>query len=376
MHAAPVAARALRAVLLALLLSPPPALSQEPPPPLDTLAAGLRLDPASLTLSGISSGAFMAQQMHVVHSRHVRGVGLIAGGPYRCAAGTYAPWSFFDWTGLYAATSICSDSNPMWFFQGPPDPEFSVNQTREAAREGAADDPQGLRGDRVWLLSGSEDETVPRSVVEVLEEYYRVFVAAGDLHHERLDGAAHAMITDDAGNACDAEGTPYINDCDFDAAGELLRWLLAPQGALAPPAATLPPGGLLGFDQRAFFDAAEESVSLHATGWVYVPGACRAGESCRLHVAFHGCRQHPDAIGDRFVREAGYNEWAETNRIVVLYPQTRAVEGLVPGTGDNPRGCWDWWGYSGDDYAGRAGAQVRAVSAMINVLLGHELLRD
>ena len=370
-------ARRVRAVLVtALWLLAPGVPAQAPPEPLETLATGLRLDPDSVTLSGISSGAFMAQQMHVVHSAHVRGVGLIAGGPYRCAAGLYPRWYVWDWTGLYTATSVCSNTNPMWFYEGPPDPEFSVNQTREAARDGAADDPQGLRDDRVWLLSGSEDETVPRGVVEALEQYYLAFADAGAVHHERLDGAAHAMITDDAGNACDAEGTPYINDCDYDAAGELLRFLLEPGGTLAPPAAALPPGALRTFDQRAFFDAGDESVSLHASGWVYLPAACRAGEPCRLHVAFHGCRQHPDAIGDRFVREAGYNEWAETNRIVVLYPQTRALEGALPWSGDNPRACWDWWGYSGDDYARRSGSQIRAVSAMINALLGQALLRD
>jgi len=333
----------------------------------------VRIDPASITLSGISSGAYLAQQFHVAYSRHVRGVGLIAGGPYRCAAGSYAPWYFFDIAGLYAATSVCSDTNPWWFYRGPPDPEFSVAETRRDAGRGAVDDPAGLRGDRVWLLSGSEDETVPRGVVAALEQYYRAFVDAPDLHHERLEGAGHAMITDDAGNACDTHGAPYINDCDFDAAGALLGYLLGP---LAPPAARLPPEALRTFDQRAFFDPDEASVSLAATGHLYVPAACAAGETCGLHVALHGCRQNVDAIGDLFVTRAGYNEWAESNRLVVLYPQTRALDGLLPGWGDNPRGCWDWWGYSGDGYATRSGAQIRALAGMINVLLGRDLLRE
>ena len=40
--------------------------------------------------------------------------------------------------------------------------------------------------------------------------------------------------------------------------------------------------------------------------------------------------------------QAGYNEWADTNGIVVLYPQLDPTEIL-----DNPEGCWDWWGYTG-----------------------------
>ena len=34
----------------------------------------------------------------------------------------------------------------------------------------------------------------------------------------------------------------------------------------------------------------------------------------------------------------------------------------------NPRGCWDWWGYSGAAYHTRDGAQVRAVMAMADRL--------
>ena len=32
-------------------------------------------------------------------------------------------------------------------------------------------------------------------------------------------------------------------------------------------------------------------TGLDKTGWVYIPPACAAGERCRLHVVFHGCKQ-------------------------------------------------------------------------------------
>jgi hypothetical protein len=35
---------------------------------------------------------------------------------------------------------------------------------------------------------------------------------------------------------------------------------------------------------------------------------------------------------------------------------------------NNPFACWDWWGYSGSDYATREGAQVKAVRAMLERL--------
>jgi hypothetical protein len=36
----------------------------------------------------------------------------------------------------------------------------------------------------------------------------------------------------------------------------------------------------------------------------------------------------------------------------------------------NPEGCWDWWGYSGADYAVRSGVQIQAIAAMIERLEG------
>ena len=80
---------------------------------------------------------------------------------------------------------------------------------------------------------------------------------------------------------------------------------------------------------------------------------------------FHGCQQGASFVGDAFVRRGGYLEVAEANRIVLLFPQVETSFQPL-----NPNGCWDWWGYEGEDYATRGGPQVRAVRAMIADLLG------
>jgi len=46
---------------------------------------GLGGDPAQVSVSGISSGGFMANQLHIAHSADVMGAAMIAGGPYGCA---------------------------------------------------------------------------------------------------------------------------------------------------------------------------------------------------------------------------------------------------------------------------------------------------
>jgi poly(3-hydroxybutyrate) depolymerase len=80
-----------------------------------------------------------------------------------------------------------------------------------------------------------------------------------------------------------------------------------------------------------------------------------------VHVAFHGCRQK----AEQFARDAGYNRWADANRMIVLYPQVIARTSWAL---YNPRGCWDWWGYTGPEYHTKAGAQIRAVKAMLERL--------
>ena len=53
--------------------------------PLPALGADLE----ATSVSGLSSGAFMASQFHIAHSRIVIGAGIVAGGPYACAENAY-----------------------------------------------------------------------------------------------------------------------------------------------------------------------------------------------------------------------------------------------------------------------------------------------
>src|SRR6266850_4113649 len=61
--------------------------------PLPALGA----DAGNVTVSGLSSGGFMAVQLHVAHSAIVKGAGVVAGGPYYCAQGSV-------WTAYYNCT--------------------------------------------------------------------------------------------------------------------------------------------------------------------------------------------------------------------------------------------------------------------------------
>jgi hypothetical protein len=88
-----------------------------------------------------------------------------------------------------------------------------------------------------------------------------------------------------------------------------------------------------------------------------------------VHIALHGCKQNFDTIHDHYTQHAGYNEWADTNRLIILYPQTivgnPATDAFTP---VNPFGCWDWWGYTNFNYAVKAGRQISTIKAMLDRL--------
>lgn len=314
----------------------------------------LDVDMAATTVSGVSSGGFMAVQFHVAHSSTVSGAGALAAGPYYCARGS-----------LRTALQDCMAPESRTAL---PDAKALAAVAFDLARAGRIDATGNLARSRAWLFAGTRDSTVLPAVVDRLRSFYLNFlresavVLVGDID------AGHGMVTANAGGQCGATDPPFINDCDYDAAGRLLAHLLGPLAAPRPDAS----GVLVKFDQREFANGNAYSISMADAGYAYVPESC-ARERCRVHVAFHGCRQSAAAIGERFVREAGYNRWASANRIVVLYPQIVARSGWGGAMWRwnfvlNPRGCWDWWGYTDAQYHTREGAQIRAVKAMLDRL--------
>ena len=328
---------------LAVLLAASCCVACSAPSPATELPA-LRLAPGSLTVSGVSSGGYMAVQYEVAYSDSVAGAGIVAAGPWYCAQ-----------------ASVSTALGPCMQGEDPaPDVATLVAAAREAAGSGRIDDTAALADDRVWLFHGTRDDRVRRPVTDALFAFYAEFVPGSQIVYEHDVPAAHGFPTLDEGIACDTSSEPWLNDCDFDAAGEMLRHFYGPLGAASAVQET----HLREFDQRHYAGGGGELPSMEQVGYVYVPERCAEGAECRVHVAFHGCRQGASFVGRAFVRNAGYNRWAEANDIVVLYPQ--AAKSLVSPL--NPQGCWDWWGYTGPDYATRSGAQLEVVRRMLDAL--------
>jgi poly(3-hydroxybutyrate) depolymerase len=319
-------------------------------------ALGATLDATSV--SGISSGAYMAGQFQIAHSREVVGAAIIAGGPYGCSESLYADVIPGPGTALLNLTKAINGCmlNALQSF-GVPNPPQLAKRAEHLAETGRIDPVASVKDDRIYLFSGQDDHTVVPAIVASAQSFYEALgVPADHIQYVSNVPAGHAFVTDEKGRACDYTGKPYIVDCDYDQAGALLKQIY---GALRPRAES-PDGSFLVFDQSPFtHDLSNHGLS--DLGIAYVPKACAESAGCKVHVAYHGCGQNRTFVGDAFAHDSGFARWADTNNIIVLFPQTAT-------TPLNPQGCWDWWGYTGPDYLTRNAPQIIAVQRMLERL--------
>ena len=340
------------AVTVAVTVQAQPARCESTAAELPALGADL----SQTTVSGLSSGAYMAGQFQIAHSRIVIGAAIIAGGPYGCAED---PWGRTTWwyPQLVLAANVKRALNTCMQTDGSLDVDEVARRTVSLARARHIDPLSDLAGDKVYLFSGGRDDVVDRRVVEAARNLYlKLGVPADHIRFAELADAGHAFVTLGEGDTCSVTQAPYIVNCGVDQVGAFLSFFF---GALNPPVPA-PAGDFMEFNQQPFHRGWLLD-SLAQTAVVYVPKPCREG-GCRVHVAFHGCRQNRQSVGDDFIKRTGYARWADSNRMIVLFPQTRALPVR------NPRACWDWWGYAGLDYRTKASAQIVAVYRMLQRL--------
>ncbi len=307
--------------------------------PAKTSRPEFNIDLTRVSVSGVSSGAYMAGQLHVAHSSLFSGAGLVAGGPYGCARGELAK-----------ALGACLKGGGELRF------EALLAAARQAQEAGQIDALENLDDDTVWLFHGANDVIVAGDLTRAAARFYKSVAPAATTVVVSDVETVHGLPTLGTGVACNEFAAPYLNACGYDAAGEILKAIHGPLAARTEAA-----GKLQTVSQPGAKDAQMLPEAL-----LYVPVACAQGKECGLHVALHGCSQSTAYVDNAFVTGAGFNEWAEANRLLVLYPQVASSK-LMP---MNPQGCWDWWGYTGEHYATRDGLQIAAITQMVYTLAG------
>ena len=342
--------------------TPVPTASPTPPPPppgvVTPAPAIVRLSayhvaPQQIFVAGISAGGFFGVQMHVAHSSVFKGAAIYAGGVYHCSQ---------DSVELALVECGGETVNGQALYQNTlAQSEAYLDQQSAAA---TIDPAANLRGQPVYLWSGTKDSVVnPLEMADLNSEYLHY---GANVTFDNAFAADHGWESPTGEVPCGTAASPFMIACSQN--GQLYdseqKWLTMFFGNLSPRASTLH-GSLMRFDQTEF--GASAANSMDTNGTVYVPQPCAAGATCGFVVAFHGCLQGHAQIGDRFVTESGIDEWADANKIIVLYPYAVAAPGPTP---YNPNGCWDWWGYDDANYSLKSGTQVSIVYRMVQRVTG------
>ena len=327
--------------------------------------SGYNADISETSISGISSGGFMAVQFGTAWSSVIKGVGVVAGGPFWCAKADVADLFFGFWLPVSNATGPCM-SGPLT------DLSSFYAKADTKSDSGEIDSLQFVSRQKVYVFHGYNDDKVAKSVTDATAEFYRHYLGEtnrGNLFYQTAIGAGHSMVIAenpriDGLNACQANAGPFINACGYDQAGIILQHIY---GVLNAPNRGQLSGTIKRFDQSVYTKPRDTSaLSLGDAGYVFVPRECEEGVACRVHIALHGCKQDAGNIDRLFIDDSGYNAWADTNRLIVLYPQA-ASSWYLP---FNPQACWDWWGYVDhrDSYVAKSGSQIRTIKAMLDAL--------
>ncbi len=290
---------------------------------------------SGVTLSGISSGAFFAVQFGVAHAHRVSGVASFAGGIYGCAKGNAS-----------TATSTCMKTPESILVAE------HIQQTVDLARAEEIDAPEFIKPQKIFIFHGTRDSVIAPTAAQKLKEFYEGFGAEVSV---LLDTpAGHGLPALQAPVPCKDSRSPYIIDCGVDGPGKVFTKFYETGNNERGQADV---SRLFVFDQREFSSGND---SIASEGYVYIPNYCES-HKCRVHVMFHGCLQSPLYVQKALVEKAGYNDWAESKNVVVLYPSVQSGSG-------NPLSCWDWFGYSSAKYLTQKAPQAIAINKMLDRL--------
>src|ERR1700739_3957845 len=151
------------------------------------------VDPGQVSVSGISSGAFMANQLHIAHSAGIMGAGIIAGGLYGCAVDSVTGAGFFALASLAVGPcmSVPTLLQPVVFY---------AKLVGDLAAQGWIDPPSNLGRSRVYLFTGQADQVVNSKTVELGASLYRTLgVPQSQMVFRDRDlappGAGHSWVT-------------------------------------------------------------------------------------------------------------------------------------------------------------------------------------
>src|SRR5262249_37311217 len=183
---------ALRAMATAAIALSPIALANESRaegPALKAYNAAI----GESSISGLSSGAYMAVQFGFAWSSVITGVGVVAGGPFYCAQASAADFVNDFASPIFNAIGPCmlgpiDDLKPM------------IDKAEEKAASGDLDPLDNVHRQKIYLFHGYNDAIVARAVTDAAAEFYQRLLGdtvRGNLFYQNARGAGHSVVVDD-----------------------------------------------------------------------------------------------------------------------------------------------------------------------------------
>ena len=141
----------------------------------------------NVTVSGASSGASMATQLHIAFSKEISGAGVLAGPPYYCA-------------GSLLSAAMCMSG---------PITSISVSGIEKKLQSfvsaGSVDNTSNIIGDPVYIFSGKYDPIALPGLVKLNEKLYKSLNANIKTNYDLP--ATHGFPTEHFGGLCAVPNT-------------------------------------------------------------------------------------------------------------------------------------------------------------------------
>ena len=185
----------------------------------------LGADLQQTSVSGLSSGGYMAGQFHAAHSKYVMGAAIIGAGPYACArsgvANSTSVFAVALAANLVQAETGCMKAT-LSRIADVLDGKRLASFAADLATREEIDPLQGLSRSKVYVFSGKDDTIVDSKVMATVRDFY----AAASVPSEQISfnsdkEGGHAFLSETWGNACASNKPPFVDHCDYDQAGAI-----------------------------------------------------------------------------------------------------------------------------------------------------------
>ena len=154
-----------------------------------------------VTVSGVSSGGYMAVQAHIALSDRISGAAAVSAGPYHCADAS-----------VTTALGPCMKGDGLTI-------ERLLEFVRQQSTLETIANITHLADSRAWVFHSPDDVVVSPKVGQALSDFYTALLPEDNVAYITSTKTAHGWPTLSNGAPCTQMAGDFINACNFDAAG-------------------------------------------------------------------------------------------------------------------------------------------------------------